>query len=77
MSSTRLYIPPNTRLQTIWRHVDPFGHVTWQVWTACHDRNAPYHDMLGTHLALQPDGSATRVTLRPNDETHIMEVMDK
>ena len=76
-SPTRLYIPPNTRLQTVWRVTDPFGNVGWQVYTACHDRNAAWRDMLGTHMQLNPNGSVTRVTLRPDDTVHEMLVMPK
>lgn len=74
-SVTRLYIPNNTRLQTVWRVVDQHGAVTWQVYTACQDRNAPFHQMLGTALHLQPNGAVTRVTLRTDDTVHEMEIM--
>lgn len=75
MHPTRLNIAPNTRLQTVWRVVDAHGRVTWQVWTACADRNAPFTQMLGTHMQLNPDGSVTRVSLRPDDTVHTFDVM--
>lgn len=75
MSETRLYVAPNTRLQTVWRVVDPLGNVSFQVWTACADRNAPFHKMLGTHMDLRADGSVTRVSLRPDDTVHTFDVM--
>lgn len=75
MTATRLYIAPNTRLQTVWRCVGGDGRVTWQVWTACHDRNAPFNDMLGTFMQLHPTGAVDRVTLSPDGTERIMEVM--
>jgi hypothetical protein len=75
MSQSRLYIPTNVRLQTIWRVVHPNGTVSWQAWTACHDRNAPFEQMLGTALVLHANGSADRMTIRPDDTTQIMTVM--
>lgn len=75
MSATRLYIPTNTRLQTVWRVVHPDGSISWQAWTACHDRNAPFEQMLGTALVMHANGSADRITIRPDDTTHLMTVM--
>lgn len=75
MTITRLSVTPNTRLQTVFRVVGPDGVVTWQVWTACHNRNAPLHEMLGTFMQLNADGSATRVTYRPDDTVHEFECL--
>jgi len=59
---TRLNIPRGTRLETVWRVVDVYGQVNWQVFTACADRNAPFKQMQGTALWLNADGSASRHT---------------
>lgn len=77
MQTTRLYIPPRTYLQTVWRVVDDTGAVTWQAWTSCHDRNAPFNEMLGTSLHLEPEGGVTRVTIRPDDTEHMFAVMPR
>lgn len=74
---TRLYIPPRTRLETVFRRVNPDGTVSWHVWTACADRNAPFEQMLGTFMQLDADGMVTRVTLRHDDSVDVMEVMPK
>lgn len=60
--NTRLYIPPRTKLETIWRRVTPTGEVQWEVYTTCADRNAPYEQMLGTAIILCDDGLAMRHT---------------
>ena len=74
VSPTRLYVPPRTRLETVWRVGAPFN-ASWQVWTATADRNAPFEQMLGTFLYLHADGSAERVTLRPDQTIEQVEVM--
>lgn len=73
ITPTRLYIPPRTRLETVWRVGDGSGR--WQVWTSVADRSAPFAAMLGTMLQLHPSGKAERITLRPDGTLDIMEVM--
>lgn len=75
MSPTRLYVPPRTRLETVWRTWNSDGHAVYQVWTDTQDRSAPFAAMLGTMLQLSPDGSAERITLRPDGTIDIMTVM--
>lgn len=75
MTVSRLYIPPHTRLETVWRVVRDDGTVTWQCWTATPDRNAPFHAMLGTAIVLHPTGAAQRMTLGPDDSVTLMDVM--
>ena len=77
MSPTRLYIPPRTHLETVWRVQGPNNQSQWQIWTACLDRNAPFHQMMGTCMQLGADGRVTRVTYRPDDTESIIEVMEK
>lgn len=40
-----------------------------------HDRNAPFEDMLGTALVLHANGSASRMTIRPDDTMQFLDVM--
>lgn len=77
MSPTRLAIPGNTRLMTVWRVLQPDGSVMWQAVTACHDKNAPYRDLLGTSLRMYADGHAERHTIRPDDTEMVLQVMPK
>ena len=73
MLATRLYIPPRTHLETIWRTVDDDGVVHWHVYTACRDRNAPWREMEGTAIQLDNNGTATRYT--ENEYLSMMEIM--
>lgn len=76
MIPTRLYIPPHTRLETVWRTVDDTGVITWHVYTACADRNAPWNKMRGTALQLNYNGSVERYT-EEVDYIKSMEVMPR
>ena len=70
MSATRLYIPPRTKLETVWRTKSG-----WLCYTAIVDRGAPFTDCIGTALLLNHDGSACRVTLNPDGTERMMQVM--
>lgn len=72
--ATRLYVPRGTRLHTVWRVLRADGSLSWQVWTACPDPNAPFEQMLGTHMELSSDGAVHRVTERTTD-VDVFEVM--
>ena len=75
MKATRLYIPPRTRLETIWRTFDDVGQIHWHVYTACRDRNAPWEQMEGTALQLDCDGVVTRYTEGADVMLNMIEVM--
>ncbi len=59
----------------MWRVVSDTGHVSWQIYTACPDRGAPFERMLGTFMLIQEDGSVDLVTSRPDGTVEYMEVM--
>lgn len=59
-------------LQTVW--YDPTNN-TWQAWTACHNRNAPFADMMGTCLVMHSGGKAERMTVNPDGTVRVMEVI--
>lgn len=62
----RIWYPPRTRLETVWRvHVDEAGVMGWHLFHSCPDRNASYLQMLGPGTLLRDDGVAIATNWQP------------